>query len=173
VLAVGALVVGFIFWVTGDPIKPPVQRKPTLEGGKVLDAPITLLAADKFDLACASDLEWEGYRCEFKKDGESWPGVEVQAEADRKKMLAPYMTVDNTLFLIPGLFEDTAVDERYRYEAPRRASRDKQERFTAQCKLTLRHVVEAVKIRWSPNDKWQQKENVWIGEVSQCQVGEP
>ena len=195
---VAAITVGicvFIWWVTGDPSKPPERPKPAMFKGAEIDAPITLVSADKTDLACVFEREVDGFHCAFKKKDEPWVSADAtKAEGDtdpekadgseepdtdaakaepRKKMLAPYMTVDSTLFLIPGLFEDPAVDERYRDDLPRRLPRAKQERFTAQCKLTLRSEVEGVLVRWSSSGAWQGPHKVWIGEASECRVSEP
>jgi hypothetical protein len=171
VIAVGLSV--YTWWVTGDPTTPPEQPKPTLHQDAVIDAPITLVTADKTDLACASESEIDGFRCAFKKPNEPWPDVDPTNAEHRKKMLVPYMTVDNVMFLIPGMFEDPAVDERFRDEVPRRLPRDKLERFTAQCKLTLRKEMDAVMVRWNPTGDWQGPHKIWIGETSNCQVSEP
>lgn len=173
---IAALALGlgvYIWWATGDPSTPPVQPKPTLIQGAVIDAPITLVTADKTDLACAWEQELDGYHCAFKKPDEAWPDLDTTNAEQRKKMLVPYMTVDDVMFLIPGMFEDPAVDERYRDELPKRRPRDKLERFTAQCKLKLLKEVEDVRVRWNPTAEWQGPSKVWIGEVGSCQVSEP
>ncbi len=173
---VAAFAVGlgvYIWWATGDPTNPPKPPKPDLHEGAEIDAPITLVTADKQDLACASDKEFEGYHCAFKTPEDTWPDLDTRDPEQRKKMLVPYMTVDDVMFLIPGLFEQPSVDERYRDELPRARSRDKLERFTAQCKLKVRKQWEGVMVRWSPKAEWQGPQKVWIGEVSNCQVSEP
>ena len=163
----------YIWWATGDPSSPPEIPKPTLYKDAVIDAPVTLVTADKFDLACASEKEFEGYHCAFTKPDEPWPDLDATNAEQRKKLLVPYMTVDDVLFLIPGLFEDPAIDERYRDELPKKRSRDRLERFTAQCKLKLRTELDGVMVRWNPKGEWQGPKKVWIGEASNCQVSEP
>ena len=170
-IAIGVCV--FIWWVTGDPSKPPERPKPVLSVGAAIDAPLTLVAADKTDLACYLGKEVAGFRCAFKGPQEPWPDLDPTNDEHRKKMLAPYKTVDDTLFLIPGLFEDPAIDERYRDEAPRKKTRDKQERFTAQCKLTMVEEVSGAHVRWAPSGLWQGPHKVWIGTVSECRASEP
>ena len=170
-IAIGVCV--FIWWVTGDPSKPPVRPKPDLYLGAVIDAPITLVSADKTDLACAFDKEVLGYRCAFTNKTDATAGLDTNNAEQRKKLLAPYMTVDNTMFLIPGLFEDPSVDERWRDEGMKRIPRDKQERFTAQCNVTLREEVDGVLVRWAPTKDWEGPHKVWVGEASDCRVSEP
>ena len=175
VAAIAIGICGFIWWVTGDPSKPPVRQKPSLAQDAVIDAPITLVPADKSDLACSLSQETDGYRCAFngRADTDTWPDLDPTNAEHRKKMLAPYKTLDDTLFLIPGLFEEPAVAERYADEGPRRLPRDKQDRFTAQCKLKLVKEVQGALVRWAPTGAWQGPHKVWIGEVSECRVSEP
>ena len=163
----------YIWWATGDPATPPESPKPSMYVGAVLDVPITLVTADKSDLACAVDADFDGYRCQYQTKEKAWEGLDPKNPEHRKKMLVPYMTVDDVMFLIPGMFEDPAVDERYRDELPKARSRERLERFTAQCKLKLIREVENVVVRWKPEGEWQGPHKVWIGEASSCQVSEP
>ncbi|MCU0692023.1 MAG: hypothetical protein MUF54_11525 [Polyangiaceae bacterium] len=163
----------YIWWATGDPATPPERPKPEMFEGAGIDGPITLVTADKHDLSCSMPQEVAGYRCAFKEPDEPWPGVDTKDPEARKKLLAPYMTVDDVMFLIPGMFEEPAVDERYRDEIPKRLARDKLERFTAQCKLKLVKHVDAVQVQWQPKTAWQGPHKVWIAEATSCQVSEP
>jgi hypothetical protein len=164
----------FIWWVRSDPNPAPVRPSPEMVKGAVIDAPITLVSADRLDLACVlpkKDVEG-GYHCEFV--GVDKPWAESGAESvDRKKVLSPYKTIDDVLILIPGLFEEPAVHERYQDEPPSKANREKLQRFTAQCKLKLLTEVDSVMVRWNPKGQWQGPHKVWIGEASNCQVSEP
>jgi hypothetical protein len=92
---------------------------------------------------------------------------------DRKLLLAPYKTIDDILLFIPGLFEDPTVNERFQDELPQKKSRDKLQRFTAQCKLKLLKEVDGVRVRWSPKADWQGPHKAWIGVPESCQVSEP
>ena len=71
-------------------------------------ASITLVTTDRDDLACASDQRFGRYRCEFRSPGVPWP--DPPAPADR---LVGYYTVEQQLYVIPGLFEQPALAERY------------------------------------------------------------
>lgn len=171
-----ALTVGlgvYIWWATTDLSNPPQRPTPSLYEGAVIDAPITLITADKHDLACAADKDINGYHCEFKAPNETWPNVNTSDATARKQLLVPYKTIDDLLFLVPGLFEESAVDERYRDEPPQGKTRDKLERFTAQCKLTLVKEASNVMLRWHPTGQWQGPSKAWIGVPSKCQVSEP
>jgi hypothetical protein len=165
---------GYIYWVRSDPNPPPTHPMPELVKGAEIDAPITLVAADKTDLACMHATEEEGFHCEYATTDKTWAETHQGPDAtDRRKLLSPYKTIDDLLFFIPGLFEDPAVDERYKDEPSAKAPRDKQSRFTAQCKLKLLKEVESVMVRWHPKGGWQGPQKAWIGTVSSCQVSEP
>ncbi len=171
---------GYMWWATGDVVPAPTPPKPSLYAGAEIDAPITLVTADKHDLNCAKDEAADGYHCAFKAPDVPWPDFDERDPEARKKLLAPYKTVDDTLFLIPGMFEDPAVDERYRDEPSTSKPRDKLERFTAQCKLKLLREVDLVQVKWFRDaDKakdrtlWQGPQKAWIGVPINCQVSEP
>lgn len=172
-----AFVIGFtayVWWVRSDPNPLPTRPQPVLATGAVIDAPITLVSADKRDLACMLEAEVDGYHCEYAASDKTWSQAHPGSDAnDRKHLLAPYRTIDDLMFLIPGLFEEPAVDERYRDEPGTKAPRDKLQRFTAQCKLKLIREVDNVMERWNPKWQWQGPNKVWMGTVSDCQVSDP
>ena len=143
--------------------------------GAVIDAPITLVTADKFDLACASESKVNEYRCEYQTPEKPWAsqGSQEMTSADRKLMLIPYKTIDDVLLFIPGLFEDPTVNERFQDELPQKKARDKLQRFTAQCKLKLIKEMDGVRVRWSPKGEWQGPNKAWVGVPENCQVSEP
>ncbi|MBI5536677.1 MAG: hypothetical protein HY898_28415 [Deltaproteobacteria bacterium] len=164
----------FIWWVRSDPNPPPTRPAPEMVKGAVIDAPITLVTSDRNDLACVlpnKDVEG-GYHCEFVGVDKPW-AESASENVDRKKLLAPYKTIDDALILIPGLFEEPAVAERYQDEIPNPKNKDKLARFTAQCKVKLTTEVENVMVRWNPKGQWQGPHKVFIGIASNCQVSEP
>ncbi len=176
-VALGVLFVGtalYIWWATGNPSRPPPRPVPSMYEGAMVDAPITLVTSDKFDLSCALGTEVEGFQCEYASPEtlRGAAGKDMDAQA-RKKLLAPYKTIDDVLYLIPGLFEEPAVEERYQDEPPTRKPKEKLQRFTAQCKLKLVKQVEGVRMRWHTNETWKGPQRAWIGVPSSCQVSEP
>ena len=173
VLGTALILASVTWWVTRNPTHPPKIHKPALYAGKIIDAPITLVTADKWDLACMAKDDMKGMHCEFQEDKKPWPGANVRDPAQRKKLLAPYMTVDNTMFLIPGLFEESAIADRYRDELPFGKSRQGLERFTAQCKLKVIKKLSNVRVRWRKTGDWQGPQSVWVGTVSACQINDP
>jgi hypothetical protein len=165
----------FIWWVRSDPNPPPTRPQPEMVKGALIDAPVTLVTSDRNDLACMwpnKGTDEGGYHCEFISQEKPWADGAAE-KTDRKKVLSPYKTIDDVLILIPGLFEEPAVLERYQDELPGKAPKDKLARFTAQCKVKLLTEVEGVMVRWNPKGPWQGPHKVWIGEASNCQVSEP
>ncbi len=165
---------GYIWWATGDLNPPPQRPQPSMFPGAEIDAPITLVTADKHDLMCAWKESADGYHCAYQEPDKPWPDFDDKDPSARRVLLAPYKTIDDILFLIPGMFENPAVDERYRDEPPTNRPREKLERFTAQCKLRLLREVEGVRVKWfQKGGEWQGPHKVWIGVPQDCQVSEP
>jgi len=173
-IAAAIVLAGFMWWIRSDPNPPPTHPKPEMVKGNVIDAPITLVTADRNDLACVHDKAVEGFHCEYATQDKTWESTHEDADAkDRKKLLAPYKTIDDITLLIPGLFEEPAVNERYKDEPPGKLTKDKLQRFTAQCKVKLVAEVDPVLVRWWPKQGWQGPQKIWMGTASDCQVSEP
>jgi hypothetical protein len=81
------------------------------------------------------------------------------------------MTTDRQLFLIAGLFENRAVDARYRAEPPGRKPRDKLKRFTAYCKLRMVTRVQEISTRWGRSASWNREPaGAWVAVPIECEV---
>jgi hypothetical protein len=133
--------------------------------GKDTDAPITLVTSDREDLACGFGGSVGRYRCAFDANGKPWP--DPPAAADR---LAPYYTTSRQLFLIPGLFEQSALAKRYASELPSNVPRDKQKRFVARCQLHLIQKVDRFKTRWLTGGDFNDTDGAWVAEPTSCVV---
>lgn len=137
-----------------------------LTGPKDTDAPITLITSDREDLACALDRAVGHYKCEFRAPGQAWP--DAPAVKDR---LAPFFTTDRQLYLLPGLFEQPALADRYRTEPPRGLPRDHLRRFVARCKLHLLEKVDAgLQTRWLASGTFGPSDGAWVAEPKDCKV---
>ena len=174
-IAFALALAGFAWWIRSDPNPAPTHPKPVMVTGAEIDAPITLVTADRNDLACVHEKDEQGFHCEYATQDKTW--AEAHSDdpnaKDRKKLLAPYKTIDDITLLIPGLFEDPAIDERYRDEPPGKLPKDKLNRFTAQCKIKLLGEVDQVWVRWWPKQGWQGPQKIWMATASNCQVSEP
>jgi hypothetical protein len=156
VILVIAAIVAWNLWDWRGSVKNP---------GKPVEAPITLVTSDREDLACAYAGKVGQYRCGFEASGKPWP--DPPAPRDR---LAPYYTTDRQLYLIPGLFEQSALAARYASELPSSVPRDKQKRFVARCQLKLLERIERFQTRWLASGTFGDGEAAWVAEPVSCKV---
>lgn len=139
--------------------------------GQTVDVAITLISADGYGLSCASDQVVDSAHCGFTKEGDAWKqkGSESMKPED---IISPYMTVDNVLFLIPGLFTQPLLKKRLDDEPPGKFTREEMEtrRFTTTCKMKVIEKMSNFKVRWAPNAPWGDRDTAWVGRVSDCKM---
>ena len=141
----------------------------TKVGQTLPDVGITLITADALRLACASDQVVNGQHCAFKASGEPWG-----SESNPENVMMPYMTVDNVLFLVPGLWEQPVLKKRLQDEPPSKYSIAELEerRFTARCALDIVGEMKDFKVRWDnpPRGQWGPRDHAMIGKVKNCKI---
>ncbi|MGD0837248.1 MAG: hypothetical protein ABSB49_11465 [Polyangia bacterium] len=142
-----------------------VQRSPRSPAsiGDIVAADITLVTSDRADVECAAAGSVETYHCGFIDGSNAWKGED-------KNKLKPYYTTDRHLYLVPGLFQQSALEQRYRTEQPEGKRRDSLKRFTAKCNLKIAGKLEGVKVRWVPASAWSSPEEVEVATVVDCKV---
>jgi hypothetical protein len=111
---------------------------------------------------CAASAGLETYRCAFADENTPWNG-------DEKNKLKPFYTTDRHLYLVPGLFTQSAVQARYNSEPPTKP-RDQLKRFTAKCDLKIIGKVAGVRVRWLSSAPWSNPEEIEVGTVVDCKV---
>lgn len=154
----------------GEQQKTPVEK---LQVGKSINVVITLVTADVRDLACASNQEGAGARCLFDSYGRRREDVPAGPAGASPTVLAPYMTTDNHLFLIPGLFAEPAIARRLAAEPPG-DDREKLDRFNATCKFEPTGRVDELAVRWEPTAEFgPRQEGAWVGTLSGCSLTNP
>jgi hypothetical protein len=122
-------------------------------GGKHM-VELTLVGEDRTNLACASDAEQGGVRCEFAANNK--PRPEAVGEAQR---LSPYKTVNGVLLLGAGLW--TAPD----LEQPPRG------RFTVVCNFHILGVTRIAAVRWQKSGQLTRvKETLPFGSLESCVI---
>jgi hypothetical protein len=130
--------------------------------GSTVSADITLITSDRADVDCAAATGIGDYRCGFSDENMPWNG-------DEAKKLKPFYTTDRHLYLIPGLFLQPALQERYKAEPPGKP-RDQLKRFTAKCELKILGKVGGVRVRWLATGTWSNPEEVEAATVESCKV---
>jgi hypothetical protein len=133
--------------------------------GMTMSATITLVTSDREDLACAFDRRIAGYRCGFQGTTEPWQDPPATAQT-----LAPYMTVNRQMYLLPALFAQPAVAARYQQEPPANVPRAQLKRFEVICTLKLREKVDQFKVRWERSGSWGSAGAAWVAEPSDCKI---
>jgi len=159
---------------------PKPHATPTnIEKDQQIDVSITLVTADATALACSWDNQVGTSHCEFDASGKPWPSPEASsslanagATTAKPSLLSPYMTTDNVLFLIPDLWSEPAIARRFEQEPPGKFERDQLRRFYANCKMRLEQKAKNFKVRWQPTATWDDRNEAWVGRISNCSIVE-
>jgi hypothetical protein len=133
--------------------------------GTIVEAPLSLITADKHELSCALPTAVGRYKCAFRAPDEAWP--EPAAPADT---LTQYLTTDRRLMLVPGLFEQREIAARYAEEPPQGVRLRQLRRFIATCKVRLVRKVPWVYTRWSRRGNWDESGAAWVAEPLGCSL---
>jgi len=131
----------------------------------VVEVQITLITADRGDLDCGLDQSIQGLSCGFRSDGAA-----VTPPPALEARLAPYMTPDRRLLLVPGLFEQPALSERYDRERPTSRPKHRLKRFIAKCQMELLTKVPKVKVRFGKRNPWGDAGDAWVAKPRSCSV---
>ena len=129
---------------------------------RTTSADITLVTADRTDLGCVSLKGIQGYYCGFSTEIVNWQG-------DEQNKLAPYYTLDRHQYLIPGLFLEPAIRDRYQSELPNKP-REQLKRFTAHCQIKIIGKLAGVRTHWVAKGAWGNPEDIEVGTISGCKI---
>jgi len=140
-MLVGAGVLGLAIWF-GTRGAPP--NRP----GAVVDMSITLVAADKQDLACALPDPIGPAHCAYAEPDKPWSGGAQHAES-RESLLAPYRTTDGGPVILADVFTQPDVATRAARDGS--LARSAQKRFVADCKVRLVERRPSVSVRFGKN----------------------
>jgi hypothetical protein len=160
-LAIGLAVVAMVGFGV-KMVLPRDNQGKKADVGSEISAELTLIVSDSQDVDCSSGKGFEAFRCGYSDDQAPWNGSE-------SVKLRPYMTGDRKLYLIPGLFTNPELSQRYRSE-PQTVPRDQLKRFTAKCKLKVRGELDGIKVRWLQNSAWSEPQKGQVVTVVQCRV---
>jgi hypothetical protein len=153
-LGVGSVV------VLGAALAMPRKTPSSATAGTV---DITLITSDRADVDCSAATGIEPYRCAFSDENMPWHG-------DEQNKLKPFYTVDRHLYLIPGLFLQKAIQDRYNSEPPTSKPRDQLKRFTARCQIKGIGKLGGTRVRWLTSGAWSNADEVEVATVVDCKV---
>ena len=130
--------------------------------GSTTTGDLTLVTADRNELECAAASGFQNYQCGFVDEKQA-------RQVEERQKLRPFMTVDRQLYLIPGLFLEPSISQRYNSEPPNKP-RAELKRFTAKCTIKVVGELDGVKLRWAPEGTWEPAKKFSIATVSDCKI---
>lgn len=140
----------------------PESGQPLAAVGTTVTGDLTLVSADRNELECMAEKGSQSYQCGFVDEKQP---RQLQ-ETDK---LRPFVTLDRKLYLIPGLFLEPAISQRYNSE-PANKPRSELKRFTAKCTIKVVGELDGVKLRWSPSGTWEPPKKYSVATVSGCKI---
>jgi hypothetical protein len=122
---------------------------------------ITLVAADRTNLSCASDKLVDGLRCRFGADHKPRPDASG-SDAGDATLLSPYCTIGGDVFLGAGLWESLAKMG---------AGTLPTTRFTALCDYDIAGGLHSVALKWKPDGAFEpSQKSLPIGTLRNCTI---
>lgn len=145
------------FWFLGTAESPfGKSGVPKWKVGQTYPITLTLDPKDDDNLACASEAEIAGKRCEFKSKTEK--AAEKLTDAT---MLKPYKTTADEPLLAAGVWSAPEI------------AKDKRPtgRFNYKCQFKVEGKVTRPNVRWNVRNAWGDQEVDWFaGSVSNCVI---
>jgi hypothetical protein len=117
---------------------------------------VTLVREDAQNLACASDVVFDGMHCGFRSNQQPF---DAQGTDDRL-LLRPYYTVEQVLFLGAGLWSSLGL-----------AGQLPKERFSVVCNYRMVGSLKSASLRWQPTGQFgPAKDAVPVGLLTECVI---
>jgi hypothetical protein len=117
---------------------------------------ITLIRADRDNLACASERTFSGIHCGFRGNHQPW-GTTPETDPN---VLQPFNTIKNELFLAAGLWQSPILQGALPAE-----------RFTVVCNYHVLGILKAVSLRWSATGNFSPlDQSVAVGKLTDCVI---
>lgn len=174
---VAALFVAMVF-IPLSPLSALIARKPPTatqtkdwKVGQEATVHVTVITADYNKLACAHPDPVGDYHCAYADEKKPWPAQPDALPDDNKKhVIQPYRTTDNTLLMLAGLWAQPVVATRLHREPPHATPEKKLARFVVECRVKFLAEWRAPLVRWAPGQTWSRQGN---GEGRLAPVAEP
>ena len=174
---VAALFVAMVF-IPLSPLSMLISRKPPTatqtkdwKVGQEATVHVTVITADHNKLACAHGDSVGDYHCAYTDEKKPWPAQpDASPDVNKKRIIQPYRTTDNSLLLLAGLWAQPAVATRLHREPPHATPEKKLARFVVECRVKFLAEWHAPLVRWAPGQSWSSQGN---GEGKLAPVAEP
>jgi hypothetical protein len=152
------LAIGFVLWLAFSWTGYAERYAGATEGwhlGQTRLIELTIIPEDRHTLGCASDKEPGGLHCAFHAGGAPFP-----PESDRRRVLSPFNTVKNELFLGAGLWENAVLS------GPLPPGR-----FSVACNYHIVGVLRSESLRWAPTGAFGPVDrSLTVGTLTDCVV---
>lgn len=135
---------------------------------------LTVITMDYERLTCASETAFNGEHCEYKTETELFP-KEPGAPVDDSKAhtIQPYRTYpDNQLILASGVWAQPEIATRLHREPWAGIPEQRQMRFVAECDVEFLGQFDNVKLRWKPDQAWNNEAKAWAAKATSCRIGD-
>ena len=161
-IAIGVGVVIAVLLVMKGGTGSQSNGPPLAAVGSTVTGDLTLVNADRNELDCMAANGLKDYQCGFIDEKQT-------RQLQENNKLRPFMTVDRQLYLIPGLFLEPSIAQRYNSE-PANKPRGELKRFTAKCTIKVVGELAGVKLRWAPDGAWEPAKKFSVATVSGCKI---
>lgn len=155
------LSIGIVLWLIFAWSGYSTKYSQSTEGWKLNSTKmieITVVAEDRVNLACSSDITIGGVHCGYRNNRQQWGGE----PKNDSQVLQPFNTVANELFLGAGLWTSPALPK----QLPGT-------RFTVMCNYKVLGAAKSVSLRWAPKGSFDPlKSSVAVGALSDCVIPE-
>jgi hypothetical protein len=148
-IAVGAIALSTILLVAA--------RGHGSNAGARVPISITVIPGDAVNLDCSSNVRFGNVQCNFDARGQPQK-VELP--------LRPYVTTNRELWLLSGVFEQSAVHQ-WLLQAQYNGS---SARVTVDCQGTLLGTLNTIAVRWLKGAAFADEHHVPVASVSDCRV---
>lgn len=155
------LSIGIVLWLIFAWSGYSSKYSQTTEGWKLNSTKmieITVVAEDRVNLACASDVEIGGVHCGYRANQQPRGGE----PASDSQVLQPFNTVANELFLGAGLWTSPSLPKQLPTS-----------RFTVMCNCKVLGAAKSMSLRWAIKGSFDPlKSSVAVGALSDCVIPE-
>lgn len=169
----GMLVVFFFEGSIKTPEPAPTDMSAWRVGGRS-KVRLTVITMDYERLLCASATTFGQEHCEYKAENQPFgrePGEPV--DDSKQHVIQPYRTYpDNQLILVSGVWAHPPIATRVHIEPWAGIPEQRQQRFVAECEVEFLGQFENVKLRWKPDQTWNNEPKAWAAKSLSCRIGD-
>jgi hypothetical protein len=158
-------------------VKSPEPANTDMTGWRVgghTKVRLTVITMDYERLACATTDTFGEEHCENQSESQRFeikPGDPL--DDTKQHTIQPYRTYpDNQLILVSGVWAQPDIATRLHREPWAGIPEQRQMRFVAECDVEFLGQFKNVKLRWKPDQSWNNEASAWVGKARSCHIGD-